>query len=107
MQAVQTATTSAQHANTVAHDVAASKSAKEARTKLWVVLRQIDSSAWFAKTARAMVRVHDISVLQTNIIAPGEMPWWLVCLHNTLQPLVAHQMTLICTGLHLLPQPVL
>lgn len=54
-QAVQTAATSAQHANAVARDVAGSKSVKEAGTKLWVVLRQMDSSAWFAKVARAMV----------------------------------------------------
>ena len=70
MQAVQTATASAQHANAVAHDVAASKSAKEARTKLWVVLRQIDSSAWFAKIARAMVRMQDIAAVHRNVITP-------------------------------------
>lgn len=55
LQAVETASASAQHANAVARDVAASKSAKEAGTKLWVVARQIDSSAWFAKVARALV----------------------------------------------------
>lgn len=54
-QAVQTATASAQHANAVAKDVARSKSAKEAGTKLWVVWRHIDNSAYFASFARMLV----------------------------------------------------
>jgi hypothetical protein len=70
MQAVQTATTSAQHANAVAQDVAASRSAKEARTKLCVVLRQIDSSAWFAKIARAMVRIKT-SCQHKSLLSPS------------------------------------
>lgn len=54
-QAVQTATASAQHANAVAQDVASSKSAKEAGTKLWVLWRSFDSSNHFASFARALV----------------------------------------------------
>lgn len=63
-QAVQTAAASAQHASAVAQDVAASKSAKEAGTKLWVAWRHIDSSAWFAKLARALVGGPPLDVLQ-------------------------------------------
>lgn len=87
MQAVHTATTSAQHANAVAHDVAASNSAKEARTKLWVVLRQIDSSAWFAKVTRAMVGMQDDDSVLYEYMSLKQTSWWQAHLHCTTEPM--------------------